>query len=137
MKNIVIVSFIFFLINSSFSQTIGQFAGTWSEDLSDNFNHTFRINYDKNSGQYNSDYNVWDNQLSYNLTNKLKGDTLFFYFQGYDAGIGGGAEIKAGNIIIPKVGKLIGKAVIQSDKLNFTFKAKKMEIKSSYLKAEE
>jgi len=76
--------------------------------------------------------NVWINQLYYNCTNKLQGDTLFFYFQNYEAGRGGGSEINAGKIKIPQKGKLIGKAVIKSGQLIFVFKVKKMELGDTY-----
>ena len=79
---------------------------------------------------------MWINQLYYNCTNKLQGDTLFFIFSIHDfepiTGRGGGNEINAGKIKIPQKGKLIGKAVIKSGQLIFVFKVKKMELGDTY-----
>ncbi len=125
----------FFFI-SSFSQKPNEFSGEWCHDLENMYDDCWRINLEKNQINGTSSLSVMSNQLSYDCTNKLKGDTLFFYFQNYDAGMGGLSWVNTGKIKIPQKGKLIGKAIISSGKLNFVYRAKKMDISEWYSKTE-
>ncbi len=117
----------------TYSQKTKEFSGEWRHDLDDLGNDCWQIKIDKISKKGTSFLEVWGNQLHYNCTNKLQGDTLLFYFQNYDAGRGGGGEIAAGNIKIPKKGKLIGKAVIKSEKLIFIYTVKNMALGKTYI----
>jgi hypothetical protein len=121
----------------TYSQKPNEFSGKWCHDL-ENMNYDcWRINLEKNQMNGTSSLNVMDNQLSYDCTNKLKGDTLFFYFQNSDAGMGGISLINNGKIKIPQKGKLIGKAVLSSGQLKFVYKAKKMDLGDLYNLAQD
>ena len=117
----------------TYSQKTKEFSGQWSYELGNLAMDYWQIKIDKISKKGTSSFTVWGNQLGYSCTNKLQGDTLLFYFQNYDAGRGGGGEIAAGNIKIPKKGKLIGKAVIKSEKLIFIYTVKNMALGETYI----
>jgi hypothetical protein len=132
----IILSFLLLSINAQ-SQKIDKFAGKWCSIIDTDSNSCWDITIDKNQKKTKSTLTVFSNQLYYDCTNKLKGDTLFFNFENYDAGIGGGSLIGSGKIKIPTKGKLIGKAIIKSDKLFFIYKANNMYLKESYIRIKD
>lgn len=132
----IILSFLLLSINAQ-SQKNKDFAGKWCSILDIDTNSCWDITIDKNQKKTKSTIEIFSNQLYYNCTNKLKGDTLCFNFESYDGGIGGLSEIKSGKINIPTKGKLIGKAIIKSDKLVFIYKASNMNLKESYTRIKD
>ena len=114
-----------------------EFSGTWCGNLENTGNDRWHIEIDKNQKKGTSFLEVMSNQLNYSCSNELQGDTLFFYFQSVDAGMGGSNWINKGVIEIPKKGKLIGKAIIISGKLIFFYKTKNMDLGDTYNQASE
>ena len=132
----IILSFLLLSINAQSQKNI-DFAGKWCSLIDTDSNSCWDITIDKNQKKTKSILEVFSNQLYYDCTNKLKGDTLFFYFENSDQGKGGISLISSGKIKIPTKGKLIGKAIIKSDKLIFIYKANNMYLKESYIKTNE
>lgn len=114
------------------TKKIISFSGRWYDDLKFKSDGYLDIEINKGADTGFSTITVYSNQLIYEYSNRQVGDTLFFYFKNSDAGRGGLGEINCGTISIPKYGKLIGKAILRSNKLIFAYKAEKMNISVLY-----
>lgn len=129
-----IILILLLLSSNARAQKYIDFTGKWCSNLQSQTISCWDITIDQNHKKAKSTLEVFMNQLYYHCTNKLKGDTLLFYFESYEGGLGGLSEINSGKIKIPIKGKLFGKAIVKSDKLVFIYKANKMNLNDSYIR---